>query len=111
MLMKYINAITGHRYWYSLRLAYYDGEHERFHWHAEIGCVQQGDILHHRQIKKLVAPTLLKTPRAKRYLCNGRLKIEIIGCLGKFRKPEKCATAITVSRLDIFGAFLLEWLR
>jgi hypothetical protein len=110
-MMKYINAITGHRYWYSLRLAYYDGEHERFHWHAEVGCVQQGDILHHRQIKKLVAPTLLKTPLAKRYLCNGRLKIEIIGCLGKFRKPEKCATAITVSGLDIFGAFLLGRLR
>ena len=112
MLMKLVNAITGRRYWYSCRLAYYNfsGGREMFHWHAEIGCVHPGDILHHRQIKKLASP-LLSTPNAKRHLCNGVLKIEIIGCLGKFRKPRKCATAITVSGPNIITGLLLGGFR
>jgi hypothetical protein len=108
-MMRFINAITGRRFWYSVRCSYHKGTRELFCWHAEIGCVQQGDILHARQIKTLVALKLL-TPDARPYLCNGHIKIQPTCYLGKFRKPEKCATAITVTRYDILVGMLLEGL-
>ena len=106
-MMRYINALTGKRHWYSVRFSYHTpGGNELFSWAAEVGVVRQGDNLHRREMKVLGSKRV-REPQVKHLLCNGRIHMQVLCYLGKFKKPENCATAVTISGTDIMAGLLL----
>ena len=101
-MMRLLNALTGKCHWYSVTFDYMTRNGEiLFSKNMVLGVAHPGEILHHRQMKKLGAGKFMNHSVAKRFLCNGLLEMQIIASLGKFRMPENCSTAVQFDAVDI----------
>ena len=90
--LKYIQNLFAKRYhWYEVKYIYIKRPNSVriFDWVAQVGITKRSDILIHRKIKTILPPLHKRKDVPKYLLCNGRLEVEAVCYLGKFKSQNK----------------------